>query len=161
MRCPDACVLFYSAVVLRGRCECNAVAYELEDAFVAALNCHCSNCRAMTGAMFLPFGEIERGKLRVTTGADLVMVKGDAAAYHEARCQACLSLLYWSPDGTRVRVPYGTLVDEPSLKPNRASVRGVEGFVARDPRRPTAIRRAPRVISPAGVGQSRTAAPRP
>jgi hypothetical protein len=111
-RSPD-----YGGVVLTGRCECRAVAYEVEDEFVAAFNCHCSNCRAMTGAAFLPFGEIERGKLKVTTGGDLLLVKGDPDAYHEARCQACLSLLYWSPDGTRVRVPYGTLIDEPSLRP--------------------------------------------
>lgn len=71
----------------------------------------------MSGAAFLPFGEIERGKLRLTTGADRVMIKGDANGYHEARCRTCLSLLYWSPDGKRVRVPYGTLIDEPSLKP--------------------------------------------
>jgi hypothetical protein len=87
------------------------------DEFVAAFNCHCSNCRAMTGAPFLPFGEVEPDKLRVTKGADLVLIKGDPGAHHEARCQACLSLLFWSPDGTRLRVPYGTLVDEPSLKP--------------------------------------------
>jgi hypothetical protein len=103
--------------VLSGRCECRAVAYEVADEFVAAYNCHCSNCRAMTGAAYLPFGEIGLGKLRVTSGAALVMIKGDAGSYHEARCQECLSLLYWSPDGKRLRVPYGTLVDEPSLKP--------------------------------------------
>ena len=71
----------------------------------------------MTGSAFLPFGEIGPGKLTVTTGADVVMIKGDPDAHHEARCQRCLSLLYWSPDGTRVRVPYGTLVDAPSLRP--------------------------------------------
>lgn len=71
----------------------------------------------MTGAAFLPFGEVERDKLTVTKGADLVLIKGNPAAHHEARCQTCQSLLYWSPDGTRLRVPYGTLVDEPSLKP--------------------------------------------
>lgn len=103
--------------MLRGRCECRAVAYEVADAFVAALNCHCSNCRAWTGAAFLPFGEIGPGKFRLTTGADRVVVRGNPEGHHEARCGACLSLLYWSPDGTRVRVPYGTLVDEPSLKP--------------------------------------------
>ena len=37
---------------------------------------------------------------------------------HEMRCRECSSLLYWTPrDGTHVRVPYGTLVDEPALKP--------------------------------------------
>ena len=104
--------------VLRGRCGCNAVAFEVADGFVAAFNCHCSNCRATTGSAFLPWGEIEREKLRVTKGADEVRVLGDPDGLHEVRCGACCSLLYWTArDGASVRIPYGTLVDEPALKP--------------------------------------------
>jgi hypothetical protein len=104
--------------MLRGRCACRAVAYEVEDEFVAAFNCHCSNCRAMTGSVFLPWGEIERDKLRVTEGADALLRPDDAGASNEVRCQACFSLVYWVPSNReRVRVPYGSLVDEPSLKP--------------------------------------------
>ena len=40
--------------MLRGRCACNAVAFEVSDAFVAAYVRHCSNCRAMAGSAFLP-----------------------------------------------------------------------------------------------------------
>jgi hypothetical protein len=105
-------------VVLRARCACNAVAYEVADEFLAAYNCHCSNCRAETGSAFLPWGEIERDKVRVTKGVDALMVVGDADAHHAMRCGACLSLLYWTVrDGAHVRIPYGSLVDEPALKP--------------------------------------------
>jgi len=108
----------HESAALRGRCECNAVAYEVADEFVAAYNCHCSNCRAMTGSAFLPWGEIERDKLRVTQGEDSLLVLGDADALHQVRCRSCHSLLYWtSLGGTHVRVPYGTLVDEPALRP--------------------------------------------
>jgi hypothetical protein len=104
--------------VLRGRCACNAVAYEVSDEFVVAYNCHCSNCRATTGSAFLPWGEIERDKLSMTKGLDSLMVIGVADADHAMHCGACLSLLYWtSRDSTYVRVPYGSLVDEPALKP--------------------------------------------
>jgi len=68
--------------------------------------------------MFLPWGEIEREKLSVTKGAESLMVIGDAHADHEIHCGTCLSLLYWTArDGTCVRVPYGSLIDEPALKP--------------------------------------------
>jgi hypothetical protein len=91
--------------VLRGRCGCIAVAYEVSDEVVAALNCHCSNCRAATGSAFLHWGEIERAKLRVTKGAGSLMVIGDADANHAMRCGECGSLLYWTVrDGTYVRV---------------------------------------------------------
>ena len=92
--------------------------YEVADEFVAAFNCHCSNCRAMTGAAFLPWGEIEREKLTVSTGSGALLTLGDADALHAAYCSECLSLVYWTArDGAYVRIPYGTLVDEPSLKP--------------------------------------------
>ena len=104
--------------MLKARCGCNAVAYEISDEFVSAFNCHCSNCRATTGSAFLPWGEIEREKLRVTEGAGSLKVIGDADRPREVRCGACGSLLYWTVrDGAYVRVPYGALVDEPALKP--------------------------------------------
>ena len=94
------------------------MAYEVADEFVASFNCHCSNCRAATGSAFLPWGEIEREKLTVTSGADSLLVEGDLDAWHEMRCAECWSLLYWTVrDGTYLRVPYGSLIDEPTLKP--------------------------------------------
>jgi len=104
--------------VLKGRCGCTAVAFEVSDEFVAAFNCHCSNCRALTGSAFLPWGEIEREKLRVTKGEDSLRVIDAADANQVVHCAECLSLLYWTAhNGTHVRVPYGSLVDEPTLKP--------------------------------------------
>jgi hypothetical protein len=82
--------------VLRGRCACNAVAYEVSDEFVVAFNCHCSNCRALTGAAFLPWGEIQPEKLRVTKGAGSLVLIDDADGHQVSRCGACFSLLYWT-----------------------------------------------------------------
>jgi hypothetical protein len=67
---------------------------------------------------FLPWGEIERDKLRVTKGADSLLALGDADGHHAIRCGTCGSLLYWTVrDRTHLRVPYGTLIDEPTLEP--------------------------------------------
>jgi hypothetical protein len=104
--------------VLRGRCGCKTVVFEVPDEFVAAYNCHCSNCRAMTGSAFLPWGEIAREKLEVTGGAESLITLGDPGTDHDVRCGECKSLVYWTArGGAYVRVPYGTLVDEPRLKP--------------------------------------------
>jgi len=103
--------------VLSGRCECKAVAYEVSDEFVLAYNCHCSNCRAMTGAMFLPVGYIEREKLTVTKGAESLLVEGDPDSELAWYCKECFSLLYWTSRDGYFGVPYGTLIDEPTLKP--------------------------------------------
>ena len=42
------------AGVLKGRCGCRVIEFEVSDEFVEAYNCHCSNCRAMTGSAFKP-----------------------------------------------------------------------------------------------------------
>jgi hypothetical protein len=103
--------------MLKGRCARNAVTYEVADEFVVAYNCHCSNCRAMTGSAFLPWGEIEPEKLRVTKGEDSLLLDGDPNGHHAMRCAKCFSLLYWTGYEGKIRVPYGSLVDEPNLKP--------------------------------------------
>jgi hypothetical protein len=103
--------------VLKGRCACRAVTYEVADEFVVAYNCHCSNCRAMTGSAFLPWGEIESEKLRVTTGEGALIFDGDPNGHHARRCGNCFSLLYWTGQEGKIRVPYGSLIDEPNLEP--------------------------------------------
>jgi hypothetical protein len=106
--------------MLTGRCACKVVGYEVEDEFITAYNCHCSNCRALTGSAFLAWGEIEPQKLRFTSGTDSLLVDGDAEGMHAKRCGRCWSLLCWTVqhhDQKWLRVPYGTLNDAPALTP--------------------------------------------
>ena len=103
--------------MLEGRCECRAVRYRVEDAFVYAANCHCSNCRASTGSAFKPFAGIERDKLEVVEGADNLLVWGEEDANH-TRCGTCGSLLYSVVrDGAYVHVALGSLVGDPTIRP--------------------------------------------
>jgi hypothetical protein len=103
--------------MLSGRCECRAVRYRVADEFLYAANCHCSNCRAGTGSAFKPFAGIERGKLRVVEGGDLLLVWGDDTANH-TRCGVCGSLLYSVVrEGAYVHVAMGSLEDNPSIRP--------------------------------------------
>jgi hypothetical protein len=101
--------------VLRGTCECGAVGYTVEDAFLYAANCHCSNCRAATGSAFKPFAGIEREKLVLIKGGDRLLVWGNADANH-TRCGMCGGFLF-SVVGARVHVSLGSLVDSPSIRP--------------------------------------------
>jgi hypothetical protein len=94
--------------MLAGQCLCGAVGYAVADAFVYALNCHCSNRRRATGAAFKPFVGIERTRLRLTSDA----------ANHDARCRTCGSLLYSVVrDGAVVHVAMGTLANAPTIRP--------------------------------------------
>ena len=98
---------------------CGAVRYSVEDAFVYALNCHCSNCRAATGSAFKAFAGIEREKLELTEGADQLLVFGEDVL-NDTRCAVCGSFLFSVVrDGAYVHVALGSLVDEPTLRPTK------------------------------------------
>jgi hypothetical protein len=106
-----------STRALTGSCFCRAVCYSVSDAFLYALNCHCSNCRRTTSAAFKPFAGIERDKLTITNGATELLNYGDEKG-HDAHCKRCGSLLYSVVrDGAFVHVALGTLVDAPSIRP--------------------------------------------
>jgi len=106
-----------SVRVLNGRCLCGKVHYAVEDQFVYALNCHCSQCRRATGTAFKSFAGIEREKLRVTQGGNALLIFG-AELTHDARCKTCGSLLYSVVrEGQHAHVTLGTLPDSPSIRP--------------------------------------------
>lgn len=105
--------------LLVGKCECGAVRYRVADAFLYAMNCHCSRCRAATGSAFKAFAGIEREKLEITDGPDKVLVFGEEDLNH-TRCGVCGSLLFSvMRDGAYVHVAMGSLVDAPSLRPTK------------------------------------------
>ena len=107
-----------SGRVLQGRCGCGAVHYEVADEFRYAANCHCSQCRAATGSAFKAFAGIERDKLTLTQGDDLLMVFGEDDL-NNTRCAKCGSLLYSVVrEGGWVHVAMGSLVDDPTIRPS-------------------------------------------
>lgn len=104
--------------ILNGKCLCGDVCYEVADDFRYCLNCHCSNCRRATGSAFKPFAGIERAKLRLTRGADQLLIFGKQSP-HDAHCGKCGSLLYsLVQDGKFVHITLGTLIDAPSIRPS-------------------------------------------
>ena len=108
-----------SGRVLAGKCRCGVVRYEVDDAFAYAMNCHCSECRAATGAAFKPFAGIQREKLRITAGLDDVAVFGEAGL-NDTRCGACGCFLFSVVrEGAWAHVALGSLVDEPAIRPTK------------------------------------------
>lgn len=109
----------HDAALLRGQCLCGEVQYAVDDAFVYAFNCHCSQCRRATGSAFKPFAGIEREKLSLARGHDQVLIFGDARANHDVHCSRCGSLLFSVVrERAWVHVTLGTLVDAPSIRPS-------------------------------------------
>ncbi|MCB8880008.1 GFA family protein [Acidisoma cellulosilytica] len=102
---------------LRGRCVCGAVRFTVADAFLYAVNCHCSGCRQVTGSAFKPLAGIGRDQLAFSQGADALMTFGDATG-HDTRCARCGSFLFaLVQDGAFVHVALGVLEDCPTIRP--------------------------------------------
>src|SRR5262249_10227212 len=107
------------ADVLEGRCYCGAVSFRVEDAFVYASNCHCSNCRRTTGSAFKPFAGIERAKLELADGRDSLLIVGNDDL-NDTHCATCGSLLFSVVrEGEYAHVALGSLVDAPSIRPSK------------------------------------------
>lgn len=104
--------------MLRGACACGTLSYRVADDFEYAWNCHCSQCRAATGAACKPFGGAPTILLMADHAPQDVLVVGDGEGDHDVRCRACGSLLYSVVrEGRFVHVAYGTLRDAPALAP--------------------------------------------
>ncbi|WP_417465391.1 GFA family protein [Kordiimonas sp.] len=104
---------------LAGQCLCEAVAYEVEDAFEYAFNCHCSQCRRATGSAYKAMAGIRRDVVSITKGAGHVLTYGDEMN-HDVRCGTCGSFLFSVVrEGEYIHVSLGSLMDEPSLKPTQ------------------------------------------
>jgi hypothetical protein len=105
-------------VTHRGRCYCGTVAYAVEGAFAYALNCHCSQCRWVTGAAFKPLAGIARACVRVTQGDADLLVMG-TAENNNTSCARCGSLLFSVVrDGAFAHVAMGTLEGDPGIRPS-------------------------------------------
>lgn len=105
--------------MLRGGCLCGAVSYAVEDGFSAAFYCHCSRCRRATGSAFKPMASIKTSSLRLTSGADQVLIYGTPPQTHDVHCGVCGSFLFSViAENGNTHVAMGTLIDPPSIKPS-------------------------------------------
>lgn len=107
-----------AARILRGSCLCGTVRYAVPDAFLYAINCHCSKCRRSTAAAFKPIAGIEVERFTVTDGVEERLIYGAPDA-HDAHCRRCGSFLYsLVRDARYIHIGMGTLLDAPSIRPS-------------------------------------------
>ena len=61
--------------VITGSCFCKAVQYQITSAIPLAVNCHCNNCKKITGSAFSSLAVVREKRLEITSG------KNSLAAY--------------------------------------------------------------------------------
>ena len=111
--------------MIRGRCLCGGVTFEVERAVGPFELCHCPRCRKASGSAFVAAVGVEVRDYRLISGAELVRtyeapVRERPPPYRTAFCSRCGSPVpYPPPDVDWFEIPAGLLDDDPPIRPDK------------------------------------------
>ena len=108
---------------MKGTCLCGAVRYEVMGTPTAFDLCHCSRCRESSGSAFLGELVFEAAQFEWISGASVVKtyeapVRVKPPGYRRTFGGVCGGPLPTVDRGV-IRIPAGTLDDDPGLRPQR------------------------------------------
>ena len=105
--------------MLRGRCLCGEVRYEIDGRLGPVVCCHCSQCRRASGSAFAVNGPVRARDFHLLTGQALLAEYESSPGKLRSFCSRCGSPLYSrlaaSPELLRLRL--GSLEDDPGVRP--------------------------------------------
>jgi hypothetical protein len=79
--------------MLKGRCECGTVKFEVESGIQALSHCHCSMCRRLHGAAFATFATVDSCAFRILSGELQLARYRSSADVVRTFCSECGSTL--------------------------------------------------------------------
>ncbi len=95
-----------------GRCNCDAVVFEIDTDISDVYVCHCSICRKSTGSNGIPVIIIDNKAFRWLQGEDYIQTwKKSGSEWQTWFCRVCGSPLPGINDATRMFVPVGLITD--------------------------------------------------
>lgn len=98
--------------MLKGECNCGAVAFEIDADVKDIYMCHCSICRKWTGNNGVAVIVVTNESLTWRRGEDQIgHWHKPSADWHSAFCKVCGSALPVANDAARMAVPVGLLDD--------------------------------------------------
>lgn len=108
-----------AAPLLTGSCLCGRVRYEIDARPLAMYHCHCSVCRAASGAGFVTNIVVKSKNFHVVDGSASLGKHASSPGKRRHFCAACGSPIFSLGEATsdRVSVRCGTLHGDPGLRP--------------------------------------------
>ena len=106
--------------MIQGSCLCGEVSFEIdEEKIVMMSNCHCINCRKVSGADYGTFIQIPPQDFKWLSGREFVTTYESSPGNHRAFCKNCGSRMPQSNDAWPfVSIPAGNLDEDPGMIPN-------------------------------------------
>lgn len=105
--------------MIKGGCYCGAVKYESQGRVLKFVNCHCPDCRKLSGSAFASVLAVEEGGFKVVAGEDNLVPFQSSPGKVRSFCRTCGSHVFARAE-TRpgmVLIRAGTLDDDPGLRP--------------------------------------------
>ena len=96
---------------LRGSCLCGGVQFEVIEPFASIAQCHCTNCKKISGGVGTVNGRVPTAAIRVVEGEDLLTTFQPAEGTAKTFCSVCGSNLLgggW-PEAENASVRLSTL----------------------------------------------------
>ncbi len=105
--------------MLKGRCLCGKVRYEIDGVLGPVVMCRCSICRRVTGSAFATNASVEAKAFRIVSGEKSIKSFESSKGQFRRFCRKCGSPLYgWSKSFPYVvRVRLGSLPDAGGARP--------------------------------------------
>ena len=79
--------------MIKGRCECGKVRYQVDGKLMDFSHCHCSICRRLHGAAFVTWGGVKRAEFSYTAGESEVKKYAFSENSDSVFCSHCGSRL--------------------------------------------------------------------
>jgi hypothetical protein len=99
--------------MVRGECNCGAVAFQINADVSDVIICHCSICRRSTGSNGIAVIVIDNEAFEWTRGEQQIATwKKPAADWQTWFCQTCGSPLPGENDQSRMFVPAGLILED-------------------------------------------------
>jgi hypothetical protein len=105
--------------MIKGKCECGRVQYEVNAEITDLSHCHCSQCRRLHGAAFASFGAVARDKFSYVSGQSDLKVYASSEDIDRVFCRNCGSniLADYKPDPKVFYITMGTVEGDPKCPP--------------------------------------------
>ena len=107
-------------MMLKGRCLCGKVRYQINKPLIAADHCHCSMCRRQHGAAFATYAQCTADSFEWVAGEALVKTyySGADLAAGWSFCTECGSTLAAASQDKVTSITLGTLEGEVDITPS-------------------------------------------
>jgi hypothetical protein len=79
---------------LQGSCLCGGVRFEVMEEFASVVQCHCTNCKKISGGTGTVNGRVRSGAIEILEGEELLRSFQPAEGTAKTFCSACGSNLF-------------------------------------------------------------------